>query len=52
MGGQACDLVSRALWAKQTRLLCEGLGDLCSLPWKPHRAWGEGRLLPSSPSQM
>lgn len=28
--------------AKQTRLLCEGLGDLCSLPWKPHRAWGGG----------
>lgn len=30
------------MWAKQTRLLCEELGDLCSLPWKPHRAWGGG----------
>ena len=52
LGGQACELVSRALRAKQTRLLCEGLGDLCSLPWKQHRASGEGRPELSSPLQM
>lgn len=41
-GAGACDMVSRVMQAKQTRLLCAGLGDLCSSPWKPHRALGGG----------
>lgn len=44
-------MVSRVMRAKQTRLLCAGLGDLCSLPWKPHRALGGGEPGAGRPPQ-